>query len=265
MRSEARRERSRCSTARRRRDAAIGRFGGPAGTVECNPPLGGRMDSCRRRNDAVGAAMARLGAAVALGVFRSELSEQALAPISAPGGVPHREPLLGAVYKPFDTLWIVTVGCRHWCVQFQSPPVQHASGCVQADDFGFAEAEIVAAFDFESAAGAQPARTARRAASRFARRQRTLRDVSSSSCTYPPFRHSPPSVIPAPSVIPHFPSFLRLPSFLRRQESMRSEARPSRPATSTSQTGSKGWSCSRGWSGALRRSMQGAQLGLTRK
>ena len=202
MRSEARRERSRCSTARRRRDSAIGRFGGPAGTVECNPPLGGRMDSCLRRNDAVGAAMARLGAAVALGVFRSELSEQALAPISAPGGVPHREPLLGAVYKPFDTLWIVTVGCRHWCVQFQSPPVQQASGCVQADDFGAAEAEIVAAFDFESAAGAEPARTARRAASRFARRQPTLRDVSSSSCTYPTFRHSPPSVIPAPSVVP---------------------------------------------------------------
>ena len=54
MRSEARRECSGCSTARRSREGAIGRFGGPAGTVECNPSLGGRMDSCLRRNDGKG-------------------------------------------------------------------------------------------------------------------------------------------------------------------------------------------------------------------
>ncbi len=54
MRSETRHERSRWATARRSRDGAIGWFGGPAGTVECNPPLGGRMDSCLRRNDGKG-------------------------------------------------------------------------------------------------------------------------------------------------------------------------------------------------------------------
>ena len=106
-----------------------------------------------------------------------------------------------------------------------------------------------------------PQKPARRAVSRCARRQRTPRDVSSSSCTFPPLRHSPVpviphfpsfvpfrhfcafrrsrlSVIPAPPVVRPLPSFPTVrhscafrhsplsatppfPSFLRRQESMR--------------------------------------------